>query len=257
MRCHSRGDACNERLDESQAEYIDPMFKSLLDMVGAGLPAQCEVCGTWPSKVLCEACTGSFLRPLARCQSCALPAPVGQAKCGACLLNAPALDACLTAVSYAYPWSACVTRFKYDGQAAWARPLAQLMAQASGAAQALQSCDLLLPMPLSAKRLAERGFNQAHELAKRLAPGKVRNRLLLRVRDTAPQEQLGRAERERNMRGAFMVAPEAAPLLRGKRLMLVDDVMTTGASINEAAAALKQCGAAWVTGLVFARTDSP
>lgn len=131
------------------------------------------------------------------------------------------------------------------------------MTQASGAAQALQSSDLLLPMPLSAERLAERGFNQAHELAKRLAPGKVRHRLLLRVRDTVPQEQLGRAERERNMRGAFMVAPEAAPMLLGKRLMLIDDVMTSGASINEAAAALKQCGAAWVTGLVFARTDSP
>lgn len=233
------------------------MFKALLDIAMDALPAQCYVCGAWPTRALCAACTGSFLRPQARCRSCALPAPAGQAQCGPCVLKAPPLDACLAAVSYAYPWSACIARFKYGGQAAWARPLAQLMAHAPGVAPALQSCDMLLPMPLSATRLAERGFNQAHELAKRLMPAKTRNGLLLRIRDTAPQEQLGRAERERNMRGAFMTAPEAMSLLSGKRLVLIDDVMTSGASINEAAAALKQSGAAWVTGLVLARTDAP
>lgn len=257
MRCQSHGGACNGWLGQSRAEYIDSMFKSLLDIACDSLPAQCEVCGAWPSRALCAACTSSFLRPQTRCRSCALPVPAGQTECGPCLLNAPPLDACLAAVSYAYPWSACIARFKYGGQAAWARPLAQLMIQAPGVTGALQSCNLVLPMPLSAKRLAERGFNQAHELAKRLMPDKTRPGLLLRIRDTAPQEQLGRAERERNVRGAFMAAPEAAPLLRGKRLLLIDDVMTSGASINEAAAALKQCGAAWVAGLVFARTDSP
>lgn len=256
MRCQSRGSACDGWRQAGRAEYIDPMLKNLLDIAWDSLPAQCEVCGAWPSRVLCAACTSSFLRPQARCRTCALPAPVGQAQCGPCILKAPPLDACLAAVSYAYPWSACIARFKYGGQAAWARTLAQLMAQAPGVAAALQSCDMALPMPLSQARLAERGFNQAHELAKRLLPGKTRTGWLLRIRDTAPQEQLGRAERERNVRGAFMAASAAAPMLRGKRLLLIDDVMTSGASINEAAAALKQAGAAWVTGLVLARTDA-
>lgn len=241
---------------QSRGEYIDLMFRGLSDVGLNTLPAQCEICGAWPSRALCAACTGSFLRAQARCRTCALPAPAGQAQCGQCILKAPPLDACLAAVSYAYPWSACIARFKYGGQAAWARTLADLMEQAPGVASVLQSCDMVLPMPLSAARLAERGFNQANELAKRLMPGKTRNGLLLRIRDTAPQEQLSRAERERNVRGAFMAAPEAAALLSGKRLVLIDDVMTSGASINEAAAALKQGGAAWVTGLVFARTDA-
>lgn len=242
---------------QSRGEYIDPMFRSLFDVGCNTLPAQCEICGAWPSRPLCAACTGSFVFAQTRCRTCALPAPAGQAQCGQCILKAPPLDACLAAVSYTYPWSACIARFKYGGQSAWARTLADLMDEVPGVASVLQSCDMVLPMPLSAARLAERGFNQAHELAKRLMPGKTRSDLLLRIRDTAPQEQLSRAERERNIRGAFMAAPESAALLNGKRLVLIDDVMTSGASINEAAAALKQGGAAWVTGLVFARTDAP
>lgn len=232
------------------------MFRSLVDALLQALPAQCDICQAWPARPLCVVCVGQFLRPQQRCHYCALPAPLAQQQCGECVLNPPALDSCIAAVSYEYPWSACIARFKYDGQAALARPLANLLAQAPGAPAALQAVDLVLPMPLSTARLAQRGFNQAHELAKRLEPRKTRADLLLRIRDTVPQHQLSKAERRRNVHGAFMAAPESLPALHGKKLLLVDDVMTSGASINAAAAALKQAGAASVLGLVLARTDT-
>ncbi len=236
------------------AEYIDPMFRRLLDAALDAVPAQCEICRAWPTRVVCEACTNTFLNPQHRCRSCALPVPPGQQQCGGCLSHPPLLDACISAVAYEYPWSGCITRFKYGGQPGWARPLAALLGRAPGASQALQASNLVLAMPLSAARLAERGFNQAHELAKRLASAKTRTGLLLRIRDTAPQHPLNLADRKRNMSGAFMAAPEALPFLSGKKLLLVDDVMTSGASMAAAAGALKQAGAAWVTGMVVART---
>ena len=101
---------------------------------------------------------------------------------------------------------------------------------------ALEQCDLVLPMPLAPARLRERGFNQALELARRLAPGKTDATLLLRTRDTPPQSGLARAERLRNLRGAFALEPLRADAVRGRRIVLVDDVMTSGASLFAAAA---------------------
>ncbi|MEO6856566.1 MAG: phosphoribosyltransferase family protein, partial [Rhodoferax sp.] len=98
------------------------------------------------------------------------------------------------------------------------------------------------------------GFNQALELARHLAPHKTQAQLLLRTRHTAPQPTLNRAERLRNVQGAFALEPLRADVLRGQRVVLVDDVMTSGASLFAAAAVLKQAGAVHVTGLVVART---
>ncbi len=108
---------------------------------------------------------------------------------------------------------------------------------------------------MGAHRLAERGYNQAYELARRLAPGRADARSLLRARETAPQTTLGREERLANVRGAFVVDPVRAAALRGAHVLLVDDVMTSGASLGAAAAALRRAGAARVTALVLARTD--
>lgn len=232
------------------------MFARLLDAALGALPARCEICHAWPARVVCDACAGTFLRPQHRCATCALPLPAGLAQCGQCLSHAPALDACFAAVAYEYPWSGCIASFKYAGQPGWARSLALMLARAPGVAQALADCDMLIPMPLSAQRIGQRGFNQAHELAKRLAPRKTRCNMLLRIRDTAPQEQLGKAERARNMLGAFMAEPSALAALQGRQLLLLDDVMTSGASMTAAATALKQAGAASVVGLVLARTDT-
>ncbi len=238
-------------------KYIDPMLRRLIDVAFDALPAQCEICHAWPAQVLCETCIRSHLRAQNRCRTCALPLPPAQQQCGACLRQPPPLDSCLAAVSYEFPWSNCITRFKYGSDPGWARTLARLLLDLPAAREAILDCDALIPMPLSSARLTERGFNQALELARYLAPAKTTSQLLLRIRDTLPQSSLSREQRQKNVKGAFMVAPESFGWVQQKKLLLVDDVMTSGASLFAAAAALRQAGAASVAGMVVARTDSP
>jgi ComF family protein len=183
--------------------------------------------------------------------------PGRAALCGACLADPPPLDACHAAVTYDYPWSALITQFKFHGQAGWGRVFATLMRSTPWVEPALDSADLVLPMPLSRERLAERGFNQAHELARRLAPASDDPSLLLRIRHTQPQSALDRKARQANVRGAFALDPARADAVRDKRVVLVDDVMTSGASLKAAAELLRERGAAHITAIVLARTDEP
>lgn len=205
-------------------------FTSLL----ARLPSQWEVCRAWPAQRVCDACVARFAPPTPRCGGCALPKPEGVTRCGECIKHPPPLDACLAACTYAWPWPDCIAQFKFRGEAGWAGPLATLLRSAPWVEPALERCDLVLPMPLAPGRLGERGFNQAHELARQLAPAKTDASLLLRTRDTPAQSGL-----------------------RGRRVVLVDDVMTSGASLFAAAATLRLAGAAHITGVVLARTDPP
>lgn len=164
---------------------------------------------------------------------------------------------------YAYPWSDLVARYKFGGDPAWATCLAQLMLQAPGVEHCLarlEPADRLLPLPLAAERLQSRGFNQAWELTKALAQqsgsaARADARLLLRIRNTPPQAQLKREARLRNVQGAFVVDPLRVPPLRGRRVLLIDDVMTSGASLFAAAQALREAGVASVSAMVFARTE--
>jgi ComF family protein len=236
-------------------EYIDSMLRPLFDAVATALPGQCAVCHGWPSQPVCDACVARFAQPQPRCRRCALPFPAESDTCGRCLADPPPLDACHAAVSYGYPWSALIARFKFQGQAGWARNFALLMRSAPWVEPALEQADLIVPMPLSRERLAERGFNQAQVLARALAPGRVDASLLLKVRHTTAQMALQLKDRIANVKGAFAVEPLRAGLLRQKRVVLVDDVMTSGASLFTAAAALRQAGAAHITALVIARTD--
>src|SRR5690606_34433954 len=115
---------------------------------------------------------------------CAMPVPQGVLRCGTCLLHPPPLHGCLAAFSYQWPWSPCLAEFKFRGDPGWARPFADLLRQTPGVNAALAESDLLLPMPLSAQRLRERGYNQALLLARQLAPEHCDAGLLLRHRDT-------------------------------------------------------------------------
>ncbi len=239
------------------AEYIEPMFRALLARASLAVPGRCEVCHAWPAQPLCEACVARFAQPVARCATCALPVPAGLLQCGACRRTPPPLDACLAAVAYGYPWSGCIARFKFNGEAGWARAFAMLMRSTPWVEPALDACDRVLPMPLAPPRLRGRGFNQALLLARRLAPDKTDATLLLRTRDTPAQHSLPRAERLRNVQGAFALDPLRRSSLRGQRVVLVDDVMTSGASLHAAARVLREAGAAHVTALVLARTDEP
>jgi ComF family protein len=225
----------------------------------ARLPARCEVCREWPARPVCAPCARRFARPVARCSRCALRLPADPdglpGPCARCREAPPPLDACIAALDYGYPWDGLVARFKFHGEPGWAAPFAGLMRAAPGAAALLARADRVLPLPLAPGRLARRGYNQALELARHLAPGRLDTASLLRVRDTAPQARLDRDGRLRNVAGAFAVAPGAEPALRGRSLMLVDDVMTSGATLGAAAQALRQAGARRVCALVLARTD--
>ena len=225
--------------------------------LGYALPSRCAICQNWPHAPLCEACISRFAQPQHRCLSCALPLPLGIKRCGACLRSPPPLDLCLTAISYEWPWVDLITRFKFQEQAGWDGPLATLMLSAAGAEDVLDAADWVLPIPLSTQRLAQRGYNQSWQLAKQLSPSKADAHLLLRTRDTPSQRTLPRAERLANLVGAFAVEPLRACELRSKSVVLIDDVMTSGASLHTAAQVLRQAGAAKVSALVLARTEAP
>jgi ComF family protein len=167
------------------------------------------------------------------------------------------LDACLAALPYAYPWSTLLREFKFHQRPGWAAQFALLLRSAPWVEPALDSADLLLPMPLSAQRLQERGYNQVQVLAQALCSGKLRINLLLRVQDTPAQSTLPRHERLRNVQHAFAVDPLQRTLVQGKRIVLLDDVMTSGATLQAASRLLRAAGAQHITGLVLARTPEP
>jgi ComF family protein len=181
--------------------------------------------------------------------------PAGLLQCGACLKDPPPLDVCLAAVPYAFPWAHLIADFKFHDQPALVRFFAHLLRAAPWVEPALETADLLLPMPLSRQRLQVRGYNQALLLAHQLCAHKTRSDLLLRMVDTPAQHGLKRAQRLTALNEAFAVEPLKVSVVKNSRLVLVDDVMTTGASLNTAARVLKAAGAAHITGLVIARTE--
>ena len=231
------------------------MFSTLLKTLHRRVPSQCAVCRSWPTQPLCEACVVRFAQPQARCRTCALPVTGDIRQCGACLLNPPPLDACLAAVAYEFPWSRLIVEFKFRARPGWATSFATLLRSTPWVEPALEQATLVLPMPLSELRLRERGFNQALELARQLAPAKVDHRILLRILDTPAQSALKRDQRLRNVQHAFAVEPMHAGRLAGAKLVLIDDVMTSGASLHSAAQTLRAAGAAHITGIVLARAE--
>ena len=163
----------------------------------------------------------------------------------------------MCAEDYAFPWNSLIGDFKFRCDVALATLLAERLATVLAQTPSGTDVDLVLPVPLSAQRLQHRGFNQAWELAKRLARRfglQTDAHLLQRPVDTAHQVELSLQDRARNLQGAFMVDPLARPRLVGQRVALVDDVMTTGATFRAAAGALVQAGASSVDVWAVART---
>ena len=166
----------------------------------------------------------------------------------------PPLARCVAAVDYGYPWANALSDFKFRSDPGWASTLALLLRSTPWAEPVLDGADLVLPLPLSRQRLRQRGFNQALLLARQLAPDKTDATLLLRLRDTPAQSSLARAQRLENLHGAFAIEPLRAHRVSGQRVVLIDDVMTTGATLHAAAGVLHRAGAAQVSALVVART---
>lgn len=235
-----------------------------------GFASQCAVCRSWPARQVCQPCEARFAPVQPRCDHCALALPVdlsmglrvGPGLCAACARQRPPLDRALAAVPYAYPWSTLIASYKFGEQHGWSAFFAALLLKTPGVLQVFADLDVkdwVIPLPLSAERLQTRGFNQAWELASALARQTQTRanpdaQLLLRVKHTLPQSQLKREARLTNVKGAFQVDPLRVAELEGRRVVLVDDVMTSGASLFTAAQVLREAGAAHITAVVLART---
>lgn len=177
--------------------------------------------------------------------------------CGDCLKRAPTFDATVVATDYAAPIDQLVLALKFGGRLELAPLFAKKVRDALLQQAAPSLPTLLTAVPLGQLRLSERGFNQALEIAKPLSRAlgvQLDPHLVVRQRDTRAQALLHPDERHRNMRNAFVVTSEAMDRLRGTHVGIVDDVMTTGETLNELAATLKRFGVARVTNFVFART---
>ncbi|MBI5259574.1 MAG: ComF family protein [Burkholderiales bacterium] len=219
----------------------------------------CELCRAWSTQSLCLDCLARLAPELPRCVRCALPLGGAGLRCGDCLREPPPFVRCVTLGDYGFPWDDLITAFKFRDRVDLAGPLAQALAARLPAADS-PPASLVLPVPLSAARLAERGHNQAWELARRVAATlrlQADPRTLLRLRDTAHQVGLGREQRAANLRHAYWVDPARASRLHGRHVALVDDVLTTGATAGAAAQALLQAGAVSVQVWVLARTPRP
>ena len=192
--------------------------------------------------------------PVPRCRRCALQVPAGADVCGACLVDPPPYSRTFAAVDYDHPWDGLITHFKFHTALDLAPALSERMLVARGEAPPPA---LLVPVPLSDTRLRERGYNQAWELTKRLGAAlrcPVDATLLLRVKDTPHQLAFPPEQRAGNVRAAFAIEPKRRAELQGRSITLVDDVMTTGATVAEAARTLLQAGASEVSVWVIART---
>lgn len=218
------------------------------------LPSQCMICRAWPSQPVCTTCIARFAPTLARCTSCAARVPEGASRCAKCLGEPNGLDHCVAAVDYAWPWADLVTALKFNARPGIAATLAHILRKTEGAKELLQDCDAIVPVPLAPQRLRERGYNQSLLLARGLGHTKLHHAWLQRTHETLVQSHLDRPQRLHNLLGAFSVPTHAHAQLTGAHVLLVDDVMTTGATLHAATAALREGGAAYVSALAFART---
>jgi len=180
--------------------------------------------------------------------------------CGACLSAPPAFDETVAAFQYRFPLDRLVHSFKFSANLTLTALFSEALLAAIESRAARTSRTLparIIPLPLANKRLAGRGFNQSAELAEAVAK-KLRVPYsacgLLKIRDTPPQSGLGRQARLKNVRGAFECG-DLNDIPAGQHIAIVDDVMTTGATLSEAARVLKKAGAGFVSAWVVARAD--
>jgi ComF family protein len=233
-----------------------PAIASLLALL---VPSRCAVCDE-PRKEtggggVCSACWAALprLSAGAACPLCALPGD--GSPCPACRRHPPPVARTLAFGLYAGGLKTLLQAFKFRGWDLLAAPCGARLAAAAEAASLADGADALVPVPSTRRRNRARGYDPAALLAESAARrlGLPARALLARTRETAPQSELPAARRHANVDGAFAASASA----RGRVLVLVDDVATTGATLFSAARALAQAGAADIRGLVLARTPEP
>jgi len=223
------------------------------------LPSHCLLCAQDGDgrRDLCHACAGDLVRNRLCCPRCALPLRAPAPLCGECLLREPPFDAAFAPFLYGHPIDLLVTKLKFGRSLAAGRVLSQLWLDAV-AEDAPVLPGLILPIPLHASRLRERGYNQALELARPLARAlriPLAEDALSRTKATAAQSNLDAKARRRNLRGAFEfhAAALSAAATHVTHVALVDDVMTTGATLRECARVLRRAGVVRVDVWALAR----
>ena len=213
--------------------------------------------------IVCAACRRAYLAASGpRCLRCANPVGLADAltPCAACQLEQPAYDATVAAADYGAPLDGLVLQLKFGGVLALAPWCAGAIRTAVLARPGFLLPQLLCPVPMGPARLVDRGYNQALEIARPLSRAlgiPLAARLAIRALNTRAQSTVAPGERKKNIRDAFTVAPDALAMVRGAHIGVVDDVMTSGHTLNELARTFKRFGAARVSNLVFARTPPP
>lgn len=228
-------------------EQVSRAGQSLLDLI---YPPRCPGCGRM-GVVFCDRCRARvelIVPPVCRRCGCALPQ---DGLCDRCRALPSNLDGILALAVFADPLRQAIHALKYENNTTLAAPLGSMMVELWQRGSVPQA-DLILPVPLHTRRQAERGYNQSRLLARVLGRGvgvPVDEYILTRQRPTLPQVGLDVVERQQNVEGAFACRGD----VRGKTLVVVDDVCTTGATLEACAAALRAGGAAGVWGFTLAR----
>jgi ComF family protein len=259
----SRRDHRRVRLQHRRGRAdIYPVLRAILDLLFVPHCAACDV-RVDPGTPLCAVCALSLYELGAACPRCAEPleGPVS-VLCRRCRVAPPPLVSAHAPWRYGGELARALHRFKYERRAELARALAPLVAPGLAAVVARTGVDLAVPVPLHWRRLSARGFNQAALLLRQAAallppePAlEIDTVSLRRVRATAAQSGLASRERARNVDGAFAVVPRRRARVAGRRVLCVDDVMTTGATLSACARALLHAGAAEVVGFCAARAE--
>lgn len=235
-----------------------PMLRALAYRL---LPLRCVVCELqpgMPETSLCEECERDFFSASkSRCECCSISLPAANAGgpriCGHCLANPPHFDATTTLADYVSPVDGMVKALKFTARLDLATFFGRLLAQRVSVQKTSARDPIVVPVPLAFERARQRGYNQSHHVARAFADaGDYRLVVdrLLRVRHTPPQQTLALKERRRNVQGAFAVEGN----VEGQSIFVVDDVMTSGSTLDEVARVLKRAGAARVHNLIVART---
>jgi ComF family protein len=217
-------------------------------------PPACVLCSSAVKEGdVCSGCAVELPYNAAACARCALPLPSAAELCGQCLQDLPSYDSAVSLFRYAYPADHLILRLKFQAQLHLARTLGELLAQHLKREMQMMP-EIIIPVPLHRTRLRERGFNQALEIARPIARSlsiPVDYKSCERVRKTSAQSLLPAAERRKNIKGAFRVTRPIA----ARHVAILDDVMTTGHTVQELAATLRKAGVERIDVWVVARTS--
>ena len=230
---------------------LSELLEGLLDII---YPPHCVICKQSDPKWFCPECQAkiSYLEPPC-CMRCGIPCNTGL--CFDCRDINRSFSSANSAAQFSEPIVEAIHQFKYGGHIALADSLAQIMVNRFQKTELEGKFDLIIAVPEQDSRLIERGFNQAEELARRLASAisiEYVDGVLRKTKKTAPQVGLAAEARTANLRGAFSVALPGTVMNRS--VLVVDDVMTTGSTLEEAARALKEAGASRIRGYTLARS---